>query len=136
MTETLKAPKVPCGTCPYRQDVPSGILARDEYEKLPGYDGEIFDQMLAGTFGVFMCHQRDGCLCGGWLKTHGPENLLALRLTRTPIDPSVWTYDPPTPCWASGREAHDHGVRDTEAPGASARRKIDGLTKKQSKVSS
>jgi len=129
MTDLPKPPKVPCGTCPYRQDVPSGIWSRHEYEKLPHYDGEIFDQMMAGAFGLFMCHQRDGCLCGGWLKTHGPDNLLALRMRD--VDPSVWTYDPPTPCWASGQEAHDHGVRDVEYPGADARRKIDGLLKQR-----
>ena len=30
--------KSPCGSCPYRQDVPSGVWAASEYEKLPAYD--------------------------------------------------------------------------------------------------
>lgn len=32
---TLKPPKVPCGTCPYRRDVPAGIWHGEEYAKLP-----------------------------------------------------------------------------------------------------
>lgn len=77
-TDLPKPPKVPCGTCPYRRDVPSGVWAAEEYDKLPGYDGDVPDQLRAGAMGLFMCHQRDGCLCGGWLMAHGPDNLLAL----------------------------------------------------------
>ena len=84
MTEKAKAPPVPCGSCPYRKDVPSGIWAKSEYDKLPRYDGETWEQDPK----AFMCHQRDGCLCGGWLACHSPRHLLALRLDRD-IDPSV-----------------------------------------------
>jgi len=129
MSALPKPPKVPCGTCPYRTDVPSGVWAAEEYAKLPDYDGDIGDQVTKGAFGLFMCHQKDGCLCGGWLKAHGPGNLLALRLT--PVDPSVWDYDPPTEVWGSGAEAAAHGVRDIEAPSPEAKRKIDGLIRKR-----
>jgi hypothetical protein len=56
--------------------VPSGIWAAEEYDKLPLYDGETFEQAPH----LFMCHQRDGSLCGGWLACHDPHELLALRL--------------------------------------------------------
>ena len=63
MSEKVKAPRVLCASCPYRKDVPSGIWEQSEYDKLPKYDGETWEQ--AGA--LFMCHLRDGCLCGGWL---------------------------------------------------------------------
>lgn len=126
---TLKPPKQPCGTCPYRTDVPSGIWAREEYEKLQRYDGSILDQVQAGAFSVFMCHQRDGCLCGGWLATHGPENLLALRVPDEPVDPAVWDYTPGVEVFGSGAEAAAHGMAEIDSPSIEARAKIDGLLK-------
>lgn len=127
MTDLPRPPKTPCGSCPYRRDVPSGVWAREEYEKLPAYDGEIIDQLRAGAGSLFMCHQRDGCLCGGWLLTHGVDNLLALRLN--PVDPSVRDYSSDVPVFSSGAEAAEHGVRDLDAPSREARRKVDGLMK-------
>jgi hypothetical protein len=129
MSRSLPKPaKEPCVTCPYRKDVPSGIWHPSEYVKLPQYDGTIADQAMAGALGLFMCHQKDGCLCGGWLATHGPENLLALRIGK--VDPSVWDYAPKTPCWSSGAEAAAHGMEHIKDPKVAARRKIDWLTRK------
>lgn len=122
-------PKTPCGSCPYRQDVPSGLWERSEYEKLPNYDGETGEQVMKQAFGLFMCHQNDGCLCGGWLLTHDRDHLLALRLNE--VDASVWDYAPDIAVFASGQEAHDHGVRDLESPSPEARRKIAGLQRLQ-----
>lgn len=122
-----KPPKVPCGTCPYRKDVPSGIWDRSEYEKLPKYDGGTSDQFMKGSIALFMCHQRDGCLCGGWLLTHDPQQLAALRLSR--VDDSVWDYAPDIEVWASGQEAHDHGIRDLDRPTPKACSKIAGIQK-------
>lgn len=116
-------PPLPCGTCPYRKDVPSGIWDRSEYEKLLRYDKPLVEQPT----NLFLCHQRDGCLCGGWLLTHGVTNLLALRLR--PVDPAVGAYAPGTPVFDSGQAAHDHGVRDISNPGSDARRKMRGLLK-------
>ena len=124
-----KAPKVPCGTCPYRQDVPSGVWAANEYEKLPSYDGEIFDQLVKGGTPLFMCHQNDGCLCGGWLQTHGTDNLLALRLHE--VHPSVYGYTSKVPCFASGAEAMVHGMAEIDDPSPAAKRKVAGLMKKR-----
>lgn len=123
-----KPPKVPCGTCPYRKDVPSGIWERSEYEKLPAYDGGTVDQIMAGATALFMCHQRDGCLCGGWLMTHDRDHLAALRFH--PVDPSVADYAPDVEVWGSGQEAHDHGVRDLDDPSDEAKRRMTGLVRK------
>lgn len=120
----LKPPKVPCGSCPYRLDTPPGIWAQEEYEKLPLYDGETWEQHP----GVFMCHQRDGCLCGGWLMTHDRFELLALRLARD-LDPSVWDYAPNVEVHPSGAAAAAYGIAGIEAPSAEAQRKIRGLTR-------
>jgi hypothetical protein len=123
----VKPPTVPCGSCPYRKDVPSGIWAAKEYNKLPGYDGEIADQFAKGATGMFMCHQRDGCLCGGWLATHGPENLLALRLASAECDPSVFDYTTTVPVFESGDAARKHGIKQIKRPGVRARKMVAGL---------
>lgn len=125
----LTAPKVPCGSCPYRRDVPSGIWAQDEYDKLPSYDGETWAQNVS----TFMCHQRDGKVCGGWLACHDPRELLALRfeaMTRS-IDPAVFDYATDVPVFSSGAEARAHGMRDLDNPGKAARRMHAGLIRKR-----
>ena len=121
----LKAPPIPCGSCPYRTDVPSGIWHPDEYAKLVEYDNETHAQ----PFAVFMCHQRDGNLCGGWLACHDKDNLLALRIAR--VDPSVFDYVSPVPVFKSGREAAEHGMRDVSGPSPKAEKMISGLIRKR-----
>ena len=121
----LHAPIHPCGSCPYRRDVPSGVWAADEYDKLLSYDGETWQQSIK----VFMCHQRDGNLCAGWLACHDPRELLALRISRN-IDPSVYAYKTTTPVFASGAEARAHGLRGLARPGAKAKKLIGKLERK------
>ncbi|GKT20173.1 hypothetical protein ADUPG1_011681 [Aduncisulcus paluster] len=116
MTDLMKPPKVPCGSCPYRKDVPAGIWAREEYEKLPRYDAETWAQPP----GVFMCHQQDGCICGGWLMAHDRDQLLALRIASPNLHRSVWSYDPPVEVFASGAEAAEHGIAGIEDVSAEA----------------
>lgn len=122
----IKAPPVPCGSCPYRADVPSGLWEQHEYDKLPGYDSPTWAQHHA----VFMCHQRDRCLCGGWLACHGPHELLALRIARD-IHPSVFDYETDVPVFASGAAARAHGIREIMRPKARARKMIGGLVRKR-----
>ena len=126
----IRPPKVPCGTCPYRRDVPGGIWAREEYEKLPPYDRETWQQPQA----LFMCHQKDGCLCGGWLLSHGTDKLLALRVAamRNELDPATWEYAADVEVFASGAEAAAHGMEGIDAPTPEARKKIAGLVRKRS----
>lgn len=127
MRRLIAPPKRPCGSCPYRRDVPSGIWAAEEYAKLPAYDRETWAQPP----GLFMCHQKDGCLCGGWLAAHGTRKLLALRIHAHLLDPGVWTYEPGVPVFGSGAEAAAYGTAEIERPGARARRKIDGLIRQK-----
>ncbi|EPX78101.1 hypothetical protein Salmuc_03447 [Salipiger mucosus DSM 16094] len=103
--------------------MPSGIWHRSEYEKLTTYDGETWEQNPA----VFLCHQKDGCLCGGWLLTHDPRELLALRLHRQDVAPETFEYNSDVEVFASGKEAHDHGVRDLDQPSREAWRNMEGL---------
>ncbi len=127
--ESLTCAKRPCASCPYRQDAPSGLWAPEEYEKLVGYDGEIIDQLMKGAIGVFLCHQRDGRLCAGWVAAHGPENLLALRLDKA-VAEEVFDYKTDTPVFKSGAEAREHGLRDISAPGARAERLMSKFVEK------
>lgn len=122
MTETLTCAARPCASCPYRKDVPSGLWSPIEYTKLLAYDGEVLDQLVKGAIGVFMCHQKDGNLCAGWLAAHGTDNLLALRMVRGDIDPKVWGYETDAPVFRSGEAAFNHGMRDIKKPGPKALR--------------
>lgn len=130
MTDPHHALSAPCKSCPYRQDVPSGIWTEDEYEKLPKYDGEIVTQAMKGATGLFLCHQRNNALCSGWLACHGPDNLLALRLNHAKVDPSVFNYETDVPVFSSGAEAADHGLREIDQPSTAAHRTMERLIRK------
>jgi Family of unknown function (DUF6283) len=120
--------RLPCASCPYRRDAPSGLWAADEYDKLPRYDGTIAEQAMAGAVGLFFCHTQDGHLCAGWVGCHDMGENLAVRLTQEPVDyDAVVGYESPVPLFASGAEAAEHGKRDIPAPGPAARRKAAQL---------
>ena len=131
---TVSVAREPCASCPYRKDVPSGVWDRSEYEKLPSYDGGMVEQLMKGGEGLFMCHQRDGGLCAGWLGCHGSENLMAMRLaTRLmgeQFDERVFGYECETPLWGSGEEAARHGMKDIDAPSEAAGVVMDKLVRK------
>lgn len=129
MSDDLPRPgKAPCGTCPYRRDVPSGVWSPEEYAKLPAYDGETGDQIMKGALGLFLCHQNDGRLCAGWVGCHDPRHLAALRFN--PVAPETFTYRSPVPLFASGVEAAAHGMADVASPGPRARASIAKLIRK------
>ena len=122
----------PCSSCPYRRDVPSGVWALEEYEKLPEYDGPTYGQAA----GAFQCHQQDARLCAGWVGCHDMEQSLAFRLLARSgaladeeVE-AVLDYTTDVPLFASGAEAAAHGLRELEAPGADARRVIGRLRRK------
>lgn len=131
---TIKPPAPnPCGTCPYRRDVPSGVWHPDEYAKLPDYDNDTGAQ----PSGVFLCHQVNGHVCSGWAACHDMTHNLALRfalladmLTPETMD-AIVDYTTTVPLFASGREAAAHGMADTESPGDDAERAIDKLTRRR-----
>lgn len=117
----------PCGSCPYRCDVASGIWDRREYEKLPEYDLPTSEQPP----GVFLCHRQDGHACAGWVAVHDMEHSLALRLagslgTVTDVG-AFFDYETSTPVWGSGTEAAEHGMAEIERPGPQAQRLIGRL---------
>lgn len=124
--------KSPCGSCPYRQDVPSGVWAEEEYEKLPLYDADTADQPIA----AFFCHQQDGRLCAGWVGCHDMVNNLSMRLAPALglVTPEAVTtaldYESPVPLWTSGQEAYEHGTRDLDEPDEKAHRVIKKLLAK------
>lgn len=102
---------MPCTACPYRRDVPSGIWAHHEYEKLREYDNPTGEQ----PFSVFLCHATPEHLCHGWAVVHSNRGheyeLVALR-----ISPAGPIPEPGVPLLASGNEAADWGQRDVDHP--------------------
>lgn len=118
----------PCGTCPYRRDVPAGLWDASEYAKLPRYDGSTMDQLLAGGTGLFFCHQNDGHLCAGWVGCHDMAHAVALRLA--PVAPETYDYRSPVPLFGSGAEAAAHGMSGIDDPGPEARAAIAKLERK------
>lgn len=124
--------KSPCGSCPYRKDVPSGVWSASEYDKLPAYDEP---EMWNQPQGMFGCHQNDGRLCAGWVGCHDMHNNLALRIaimgghiTGDDID-EILEYETKVPLWESGQAAAEHGKREIESPGEKASRVVSKLVK-------
>lgn len=128
MSDLPRASGAPCGTCPYRRDVPAGIWSAEEYAKLPRYDGDTGEQFMKGGTGLFFCHQNDGKLCAGWVGCHDTRHLAALRLAR--VDPSVFDYESPVPLFESGTAAARHGLSGVNNPGPAARAAIAKLERK------
>ena len=124
--------KAPCVSCPYRKDVPSGVWAKNEYDKLPGYDGNIIEQIPHGI-ALFYCHQQDGKLCAGWLGAHGPHNLLAVRLAalNDRVTDAVLNYVSPVPVFSSGKEAAVHGKKSIRRPTKRAKAMVQQLLRKR-----
>lgn len=130
----IKAPAPhPCGSCPYRRDVPSGVWDEEEYRKLPLFDGETFEQDPS----VFMCHQQDGSLCAGWVGCHDMTQSMGLRMavmtgsmTEDVMDAAL-DYETTTPLFGSGAEAAAHGMNEVDEPGRAARRTIDKLERRR-----
>lgn len=114
MKNKLTCARSPCSSCPYRRDVPSGVWAANEYEKLIEYDAPMPFQPTAR----FDCHQRDGKLCAGWVASHGAHNLFALRLLaiHDRLDPIVYNYETDTPVFKSGTQAAQHGMKRISNP--------------------
>lgn len=129
----------PCGSCPYRRDVPSGVWSAEEYAKLATYDGETWEQSPH----LFLCHQheRDSGqerLCAGWVGCHGGDELMALRLAaRNMTEDDVraaMRYTTSVPLFDSGSEAAAHGMRDIESPGEEAQKMIEKICGRRSDI--
>jgi hypothetical protein len=134
MTEVLPPAKNPCGSCPYRKDVPAGVWAEEEYAKLPRYDGETITQPM----GLFLCHQQDGRLCAGWCGTHDMDNNFALRLHSHDMTEqtivAILDYWTDVPLFESGAEAARHGMSGIDNPDEKARRTIAKVVRRLDKA--
>jgi hypothetical protein len=124
----LTVAKRPCKSCPYRKDVPSGVWAPHEYDKLPAYDGLTALQDPR----AFQCHLGNEKVCAGWLACHGtdgPNALLAMRLVGffSRVDPKLFNYRTDVELFASGAEARAHGLRDIEQPDEAAQKTVAKL---------
>ena len=129
----------PCDSCPYRRDVPSGVWAPEEYEKLRRYDLPTMDQPL----GVFLCHQYsadavDPPVCAGWAGCHDRDELLALRFAALLGMPAqtveaIRDYRSPVPLFESGCAAADHGERDIDCPGGAPAAAMVKITRKRNR---
>lgn len=122
--------KESCTACPYRRDVPSGVWAAQEYDKLAEYDAETGEQPA----GAFHCHATPDVLCHGWVVVHGRQDHahepLAFRMWG--IDPS--TVEEGTPLFSSGAEAAEHGKRDIENPSQEAVAVVERLQGKYDRL--
>lgn len=130
---TMPPAPAPCGSCPYRRDVPSGIWADEEYEKLLAFDRETGFQPPS----AFMCHQQDGRLCAGWVGCHDMDESLGLRvlfglgLLDRDTYLAALDYTTPVELFASGAEAAEHGRREIEAPSRRARQTVQKLRRRK-----
>lgn len=137
MPEPIPIRKESCTACPYRRDVPSGVWAASEYEKLAGYDNETQEQPM----GVFHCHATPDVICHGWATVHGRQEgaheLISLRLAA-----GMGLFDfaeldkvrEGTPLFSSGAEACEHGKRDIENPSQEAMDVVARLSDKYERL--
>jgi hypothetical protein len=118
----------PCESCPYRQDVPSGVWSAEEYDKLPEYDKPTAYQPLMW----FGCHARPNLACHGWAVVHGSQQgeyaLLARRVFPFKIPTATVSL------FASGAQAARHGKARLKHPGKRARELMLVLLDKYSRL--
>lgn len=133
MSDQIQPPaNRPCGSCPYRLDVPSGVWSREEYRKLPPFDTPSDPDALT----VFLCHQQDGRVCAGWAGCHDMEEAIGPRLAVSMgrMTPEAYAalldYESEVPLFSSGAEAAAHGLVAIEDPDGDARVVIDRLRRK------
>jgi len=135
MTTAREPAKNPCGSCPYRQDVPSGVWAPEEYAKLIGYDRPTGEQPM----GVFYCHQQDGRICAGWAGCHDMDNNLGLRIAAAfghisqEVLVATLTYTTKVRLFATGLLAAEHGLAAVDEPDERAKKVVSKIERKRVK---
>lgn len=129
---------MPCRACPYRRDVPSGLWAEHEYDKLSDYDKPTAEQPMA----VFACHATPETYCHGWAVVHmnrggdpgdphgHPYDLLALRLSMITGRWDGVMPDESVPLFASGAEAAAHGKAEIDSPSPEAKAAVARLIRR------
>lgn len=128
MKEPLKVADSPCASCPYRKDVPSGVWAKSEYVKLPGYDDGPQGQT---EFAPFLCHHSPAIgeeyACRGWLSVHCQSAAVRLLMYTELVTEEQVFAKPTVPLFASGAEAAEHGMREIRRPSEAAIAMADKL---------
>jgi Family of unknown function (DUF6283) len=129
----LNCPPIPCNTCPYRRDTPSGIWAPEEYAKLPEYDRED-NQPIA----LFHCHNEGAIgkptVCRGWVSCHQFDSIaIRLAVCKERLTADQVTASCSVPLYSSGAEACAAGLKDVRRPGRAARAAIAKLTRQRSR---
>lgn len=123
----LSVNKNPCSTCPYRKDVPSGVWAEEEYEKLRGYDDP------QTNYNTFLCHQSPvtgiDAACKGWVMVHANSVAVRLACIIGALDPATCFEEPNVDLYASGNEAADAGEAQIDLPERKALKAINKLKK-------
>lgn len=117
-----------CPACPYAISTPPGIWHESEYEKLRRYDEDTFAQPA----GVFMCHQKNGNICAGWVAVHGSE-LLGLRMAFSRGDLEYPLPEIQGEFYESGNEAADAGLLGVMEPSVAAVKAIGKIERSRSK---
>lgn len=128
----MKVLPIPCQSCPYRVDCPSGVWHAEEYAKLAEYDEQPNGQVPALT--LFLCHQTTAAgeeiACRGWLTVHQNSVAVRLAMLKGHVTPEQ-VYAPPTvTLHASGAAAQAAGVAKIKRPGKVAKMMIDKLVKR------
>lgn len=112
--------KNPCTTCPYRKDVPSGVWAQEEYEKLRDYDRE--DERMA--LATFLCHQSTvagrNMACKGWVMVHRESVAVRVACAKGQLDYRTCFEETDVELYESGNAAADAGERQIKRPGREA----------------
>lgn len=140
MSQPWELAKAPCSTCPYLCDTPSGMWARSEYEKLPGYDRDALAQGRL-ELAPFACHQTSTrpddaptLVCRGWLAV-SPDSIAA-RMAVIDGKLSIEQVTEAADSWeegvlyASGQEAYEAGIEDLADPSPEARQKAERLIRR------
>jgi hypothetical protein len=121
----------PCATCPYRKDVPSGVWAKEEYDKLPNWDN------IMGR-GVFLCHNgsadtKGKVLCRGWMEVHEQNIFVRLAMAQTKFNDAN-IKPTKVPLYKSGAAARKAGLRDLNRPNLKAMAAVAKIEQRRAKL--
>jgi len=135
MKQTLELLREPCSSCPYRRDVPAGVWAAEEYEKLRNYaDDAEGNVRYPEALTPFLCHQTHchgrETLCRGWLAVEKESIAVRLllilgRVTQEQVDAPV-----SCPLYSTGEEATAAGLQGVSRPSRRARSLMAKLMRK------
>lgn len=119
-----------CQCCPYRKDVPSGVWAANEYDKLAEYDKPTGEQPV----GAFACHATPEVICHGWAVVHSRQDYAHTLLAFRMFPPEGDIPPEGAPLFSSGTEAAEHGKRDIEHPSKEALEVCARLSRKYDRL--